>query len=281
VTRWIPKLSAVRNGSRWQPPASADLHALLNEAEYFGLQPMVERLAPPPPPLPAVQFHNMQRVGSVLSLVDPTEFGEATFRPADSEAFAFGVQLLADGQLVFLSLFETRSKKRWIFLSDRGSLRSPPIGGDVALAFETGPHADHRPEAADERWVAKAGDVIKLHFVRGPPTRLFVTHNGVPSDEHSTLGDSSDPPIRHREGLIPADGDFVVIVGLKERQYILPNFNEGMNLQDLDDAYTVDLGGIQTVPDAARAGVEHGIAFASGKVDVGVVSITDWQSESE
>ena len=70
-------LEFLRNGHRWAVPDVVDRSALLNEAEYFGLQGMVDKLVPPAPS--SVKLKNTRRVGSVLTLVDPTDFGEAKF----------------------------------------------------------------------------------------------------------------------------------------------------------------------------------------------------------
>ena len=200
-------LEFLRNGSRWTPPTSVDHSALLNEAEYFGLQPMIEKLNPPP--AISIQFQNTQRVGSVLALVDPEKEGEALFRPANQDSFSFGMQLLVDEQLVFITLIDTSSaqERSWTFLTDRGSLRSND-NGEAYLAFGPRPHARITDDDKNP-WIVKAGDTIRLHYLRGPPSRLYYTHNDVSSDEQIYLNGDGPPVSLVGEDSLPPDGDFV------------------------------------------------------------------------
>jgi len=263
-------LAFLRNGSRWQPPASVDAHALLNEAEYFALQPMALKLGGHDGS--AVTHMNTVRVGSVLALADPKKRGEATFRPADPDEFTFGIRVLSD-ELIWLELRDQKDEsKRWSFRTDSGCMREPrPAGnGDMHLAFGPGPHKAFEPGGDDTPWNVKAGDVFKICYQRGPPSRLYVTHNGVASDERVFLNGDGPPIPATGSGSLPPDGDCVVIVSLPERTYQLP---EDENDQDRVSILNDDIMNFVMVDDA----VEHGINEAARRSYAGAVCIVGWE----
>ena len=276
-------LEFLRNASRWQPPADVDSSALLNEAQYFGLQPMLDKLQPASPS--TVQLHNARRVGSVLTLVDPTEDGSALFRPSNRDAFSIGIQLLQGNQEVFFTLVETQSSNRWRFSTRDGTLRYNN-GGDAVLAFGPGPHLHHHDDNF-QSFRAKAGDIIKLNFLRGDansPCRLYFTHNDVPSDEQLSLNSSGGPPLNADKAL-PLDGDYVVEIHLIARIFTLAPEEDGTrHPQDLEEAVNSDDHDLEdaTPEESFELGAKHGIQFAADhcRLYAGTVGVLDWKSST-
>jgi len=283
-------LEFLRNGSRWRPPAEVDRQALCNEADFFALQPMVERLMPWQ--APAVTFENARRVGSALVLDDPKREGSATFRPSDPDSFTFGIQLLT-AELVWLTLIENRSQKKWSFRTDYGELRTS--AGDKKLAF--GRRIDACPtlrcqnvssqigENASIGWQVAAGDWFELTFVRGPPSRLRFAHNDLVSNEHilpSSLG-----------AQLPVDGDYAVEVHLPARHFVLPDYDDDSFNQTRESALEINddeqeyLNEVfvrhERVGDLAslyEVGIQRGIVEANGRLHAGAVSISAWQTQN-
>lgn len=267
-------LAFLRNGSRWQPPRKVDINALLNEAEYFALQPMALKLGGHDGS--AVTHENTVRVGPVLALVDPMKYGKATFRPANPDEFTFGIRVLSD-ELVWIELRDEKDEdKEWAFRTDNGCMREPRSAGhgDMRLAFGPGPHRAFEPYAddIDTPWNVKAGDVFKICYERGPPSRLYITHNGVPSDERVMLSGPGPPVPATGPGSLPPDGDFVVVVSLPERVFSLPDDeNDQMRMTIL--AYEDDEDAFDNFNEA----VEHGIDEAAQRSYAGAVCIVGWE----
>ena len=145
------------------------------------------------------------------------------------------------------------------------------------LAFGPGPHLHHHDENF-RSFRAEAGDIIKLHFLRGDensPCRLYFTHNDVPSDEQLSLNSDGGPPLRADKAL-PLDGDYVVEIGLTARVFTLApivDLEEALNSDDYDLEDVTGEEGFQL-------GAKQGIQFAAEhcRFAAGTVGVLDWKS---
>ena len=154
------------------------------------------------------------------------------------------------------------------------------------LAFGPGPHLHHHDENF-QSFCAKAGDIIKLNFLRGDensPCRLYFTHNDVPSDEQLSLNSSGGPPLSADEAL-PLDGDYVVVIDLRARVFTLAPEEYGTrHPQDLEEAVNSEDYEMEgaTREESFELGAQHGIQFAADRCrfSAGTVGVVDWKSST-
>ena len=274
-------LAFLRNGERWRPPAGVDTVALANEAEYFALLGMVEILRPAAQS--SVVLDNCKRVGPVLCLIDPKKSGCATFSPSNPDAFSVQVKFLGAQPKfgpVLLTLRDTRTGDGWCFRTSDRTLRFHSAstarqggvqGGDCGLFFGPGPHVQPNPLDLSYH-VSKAGDTVKLSYVRGPPSRFFVTWNGLESDENVSIHGQGRPVPTSGQGSLPMDGNFVIEVYLRRSCYTLPTFEN-------DEEGWLDIFEPRQQEDYDRSyedGAERAVELCSNHNGNGSVLVHEW-----